>query len=89
MTCQGIPGVRIVDEDLRTLLKRGDKILQDANAILIRPVVEDGAKVLRIRAFDGLGREEIVSHERHPILKVNWQLFSACRYCALQVLDNK
>ena len=62
----GLREHEVADEDPGAVLERGDEVLEDLDALAVRPVVQDEAEEVGVRAPDGLRLEEVVCHELHP-----------------------
>ena len=60
----------IIDQNLGSVFQRGSQSLQDLDAVLVRPVVQDPAVQIQICALDGLWREEIVRHFLDPAFEI-------------------
>ena len=62
----GLREHEVADEDPGAVLERGDEVLEDLDALAVRPVVQDEAEEVGVRALDGLRLEEVVRHKLHP-----------------------
>jgi hypothetical protein len=70
--CQRIRRERINNNNLRSLLQRRYQILQNLDAVLVRPVVEDSAEEIYLCTLNGLRREEVVRHESESVGQIGW-----------------
>lgn len=77
---------RIVDQDPRAGLQRGNQRLQDPHAVRVAPVVEDEAEEIHICARHGVRRQEVMALEGDAILDVRWDLLGCRGDRARQVL---
>ena len=75
--CVRIRRQHFVDQDPRSLCKRGDLLLQNLNATGVGPIVEDGAEEVERRPFGRLLLENVVRHEVHAILHGTGDPFGA------------
>ena len=60
----------VMDQQARVLLiHRIPLVLQDADNLVIRPVVQDGMQVIRPSVLDGLQREQVVTHLPNAVMQ--------------------
>ena len=69
----GLREHKVTDENFGAMLQRGDEVLDDLDALLVRPVTQDEAKAVGIRTLDRLWREEIVFHKLHSTVIFLWK----------------
>lgn len=57
----------LTEHDASTGLQGRDQRSKNPDAVLVRPVVEDPAKVIDVGAVHGLLGEHVMSHEAHSV----------------------
>ena len=79
----------VVNDDPRAWGQRRNETSQDADAVLVWPVMEYCSEVIHIGTFDWLRREEIMHHELDTIVELRWKLISSCSDRVIEILDSE
>ena len=57
---------RFIDDEMRSMSQRRYLVPQDLDAVVIRPVVKDGAEEIDFSSHERLLFQKVVGHERYP-----------------------
>ena len=79
----------LTEHDPSTWLQGRDQRSKNPDAVLVRPVVEDPAKVIDVGAVDGLLGEHVMSHEAHSVRQLGWHLRLGIFDDVRKVLDDE
>lgn len=81
---------KVTDQNFGAILQRGNEVLEDLDALLVRPVMQDEAKEVGIRTLDRLRFEEVVFHKLHStVIFLRKRLLGILHFFLVEILDDE